>query len=327
MPFTNDRFDVYHAPGHPCPDYAIKFKQKKEREFEKQRQALGRLISSKSFEAPSSREISLADRYASKPVIYDRDYDDRRESRDLWTMLNYYLALIWCSTKELVKLLFWLGLFLLLIFALARLFSSQEMQNVFADINSSLSNFSAPKLSAGCSVIQIQYNYPESKEASFEAINEINRIRSSYGLLPINSEERVFNLAVARAKDMRNYSYLDHTNPFTGACPDNMKSSFGLSSLEYVAENAFGNPDYAETYCTRIEFRTLDEPITSWMSSRGHRYNLLYPNHVAGAVGCYKNMCVFLGLNYDRFGEVCYTAAEGNAFWNSTGQQPGEITN
>lgn len=177
----------------------------------------------------------------------------------------------------------------------------------------------------GCSVIQIEYNYPSSEEDSKKAIDYINEIRKEDGKKPISFDKRVFELAVARAKDMRDYNYLDHTNPTTGSCPDNMKISYGLNSNEFVAENAFGNPIYSEGSCTEIEERPMIEAIDSWMTSRGHRYNLLFDEHVAGAVGCYKNMCTFLGLNYERFGEGCHTATEGISFWNSAEKQPGEV--
>jgi uncharacterized protein YkwD len=177
----------------------------------------------------------------------------------------------------------------------------------------------------GCSVIQIQYNYESSEEDSKAAIDYLNKIRKQYGKNEISFDKRVFELAVARAKDMRDYNYLDHTNPITGTCPDNMKSNYGLKLNEYVAENAFGNPQYSEGICTKIEIKPMTDAIDDWMTSRGHRYNLLYDNHIAGAVGCYKNMCSFLGLNYDRFGEGCHTAAEGQEFWKTVNEQPGEV--
>jgi hypothetical protein len=39
---------------------------------------------------------------------------------------------------------------------------------------------------------------------------------------------------------MDKYGYLDHTNPQTGTCAFSLKSEYGLTSNEYVAENAFG---------------------------------------------------------------------------------------
>lgn len=177
----------------------------------------------------------------------------------------------------------------------------------------------------GCSVIQIEYNYRSTEKDSRQAIDYLNKIRKQNGKNEISFDKRVFELALARAKDMREHNYLDHTNPYTGTCPDNLKDNFGIKSYEYVAENAFGNPQYSEGSCTEIEFKSMTEPIDDWMTSRGHRYNLLYDDHISGAVACYKNMCAFLGLNRDRFGEGCHTAEEGIAHWESVGKQPGEI--
>lgn len=168
-------------------------------------------------------------------------------------------------------------------------------------------------------------NYENSVENSKAAIAHVNQLRRQYGKREIAFDERAFELAVSRAKDQRENSYLDHTNPKTGTCPDNMKSDYGLRPHEYVAENGFGNPVYSEKPLTRIERRPMTEPIEPWMDSRGHRYNLLYDEHLAGAVGCYKNMCVFLGLNHNRFGEGCYKAAETSKIWKTAPRRPGEV--
>jgi uncharacterized protein YkwD len=173
------------------------------------------------------------------------------------------------------------------------------------------------EVSSGCSIILIEYNYKSSEEDGKKVIDYINTIRAEYNREQIEFDERVFELAVARAKDMREYNYLDHTNPYTGTCPHNMKSQFGLGPYEYVAENAGGNPDYSEDSCTQIELRDMKEAVDSWMTSEGHKYNLLFYQHKKGAVGCYKNMCTFLGLNHEHFGEGCHTAAEGMAYWEN----------
>lgn len=158
-----------------------------------------------------------------------------------------------------------------------------------------------------------------NKVESIEATDYLNKLRVEKGRKEIIFDERVYNLAVARAKDMSDNNYLDHTNPTTGACPDNMKSEYGLNSYESVAENAYGSPGASYYHVSPIG------AINSWMTSRGHRFNLLYENHIAGVVGCYKNMCSFLGLNRDGFGAGCYTGEEGTAFWNTAEKQPGEI--
>ncbi len=150
-----------------------------------------------------------------------------------------------------------------------------------------------------------------SEEDAIKSIQYINQIRSYDGKNPITHDSRVYQLAMTRAKDMYDYDYIDHTNPFTGSCPDNIKSNFRLRSNEYVAENAhlttvnlnptFYNPN-------------LNEVVDGWMDSTGHRMNLLSYTHVSGSVACYGGYCVFLGLNHAGFGEGCHTASEGKAY-------------
>ena len=151
-----------------------------------------------------------------------------------------------------------------------------------------------------------------NQEDSEKMIDYVNSIRASNGVYPIRFDSRVYNLAMARVIDMDNYGYMDHTNLQTGTCADSIKTQYGLSNSEYVAENAFGF-DTGGHYSVGLE----KEAVDSWMTSRGHRYNLLYP-HSAGAVACSNGgHCVFLGLNNNRFGQGCYSGADGLAYWKS----------
>jgi uncharacterized protein YkwD len=166
----------------------------------------------------------------------------------------------------------------------------------------------------------ISGNQFTSLEESKKSIDYINSLRARNGIGAIRFDSRVYNIGMARVNDMDKYGYMDHTNPQTGSCADSIKTQFGLSNSEYVAENAFGFSTGGH-YAAGLE----NEAVDSWMTSRGHRYNLLYP-HSAGAVACSsEGHCVFLGLNTDRFGEGCHTGAQGMAFWNGAAKQPGEI--
>ena len=144
-------------------------------------------------------------------------------------------------------------------------------------------------------------------ESSKNAIDYINQIRMEKGRNSITFDERAYDLALARVRDTLEYNYFDHTNPFTGSCPDNMKTSYGFSSNEYVAENLSGG-----TYGSI-------SAIDLWMTSQGHRYNILFTDHKAGAVACEGGNCVFLGVNNNGFGQGCHTGAEGEAWHDSLG--------
>jgi len=160
-----------------------------------------------------------------------------------------------------------------------------------------------------------------SMEDSKKYIDYVNTLRRNAGVNALQFDSRVYNIAMTRVNDMDKYGYLDHTNPSTGTCAYSLKSQFGLTPIEYVAENAFGfSSSSGENYYSGIE----KDAINAWMSDRGHKYNMLYP-HIAGAVACSNGgHCVFIGLNHDQFTDRCYTAAQGEAFWATSGKQPYE---
>jgi len=145
-----------------------------------------------------------------------------------------------------------------------------------------------------------------SYQAGEQAMDYLNQIRRSYLKPEIESDKRVFNLAKARAADMAENGYLDHTSP-SGICADSMKSAYEINNFEFVAENIY----FGDT-------QDMQKVIDAWMQSRGHRFNLLYEGHTAGAIACHDNMCVFLGLNEDGYGSGCHTAAESSLFWENS---------
>ncbi len=140
---------------------------------------------------------------------------------------------------------------------------------------------------------------------SKKAINDINLIRKKAGLSPLNYSTKAYQLATARAKDMNQYNYFDFTNPKTKSCTDNMKGSFGFTTEEYLGES---NIRYVPIGVTNVGLSTknLSEVSKEWAEEAlTNDPNLLFPQHVAGAVGCDGNKCVFLALNYSGYGKGC----------------------
>lgn len=128
---------------------------------------------------------------------------------------------------------------------------------------------------------------------SQQSISQINEIRQSYAKQPIQFDKRAYDLALARAQDMYHNDYYDHTNPVSGSCADTMKSDYGFSQNEYLAEN--------------LSFTaSTSKAIEQWLNSEAHKINLLWDDHKGGAVACYSDYCVFLGVNFDRYGAGCY---------------------
>ena len=173
--------------------------------------------------------------------------------------------------------------------------------------------------------IQKTRSHPERKEQCKVAFNYLNKLRKEKGRKELKWDERAYELAVDRSKDMVKRNYFDHVTP-EGTCAKDMKSDYGFKYREIVAENCGGMTHYSDG--NPIPGTSVKEAVDRWMKSRGHRNNLLYANHVSGAIGCYKSICVFYGVHHNPYGlgaGPCRTGKEGLAFWKSAGKQPGEI--
>lgn len=149
---------------------------------------------------------------------------------------------------------------------------------------------------------------PTSVEESMKNIEYINQIRQEKGRQPISFDKRAYDLALARVQDIIEYDYFDHTNPITGSCPDSMKNLYGFASRELPAENLASG------------IYSANSAVDLWMTSQGHRYNLLYNDHKSGATVCLSGTCAFLGVNTQGLGKGCYTGQEGKAWQESLGK-------
>jgi uncharacterized YkwD family protein/spore coat assembly protein SafA len=102
----------------------------------------------------------------------------------------------------------------------------------------------------------------------------VNQERAKAGLRQLTSDGSLSAMAMAKAKDMYNNHYFDHTSPTYGS-PFNMMTSYGIK-YSYAGENiAMGQ-------------RTPQEVMTSWMNSPGHRQNILSPNYTKIGVAYYN---------------------------------------
>ena len=193
--------------------------------------------------------------------------------------------------------------------------------------NFSLDNFNSSKIFIPPKLKNVFYIPPEQKNESKDAFAYLNQLRKQNNRRPIEWDDRIYELAVARSKDMYERNYFDHTTP-EGKCVKDFKSAYGLDKYT-IAENLgaqyVGYNDQDMSFSQTIDVKGQ---IDGWMESRGHRYNLMYPDHVKGAIGCYYGVCAFLGANTDPYGlgaGSCTTGDEGIAYWKSVGKQPGEI--
>lgn len=165
---------------------------------------------------------------------------------------------------------------------------------------------------------------PERNDECREVFEYLNEIRGQHGREPLQWDDRLYTLAVFRCRDLYERGYYDHVTP-EGKCVKDFKEEYNLS-VYTIAEN-IGEMIHSPEGMPR-ENTTPREVIDDWMDSRGHRYNLLYPSHILGAVGCYHATCVFLGANTDPEGlgsGPCTPGEEVSAFWRNASKQADEI--
>ncbi|MGG0937078.1 CAP domain-containing protein [Brevibacillus centrosporus] len=92
----------------------------------------------------------------------------------------------------------------------------------------------------------------------------VNQERAKAGLKPVELDASLNKVAKAKAADMSNNNYFDHTNPTYGS-PFDMMKQFGVSYMTAGENIAMGQ-------------RTADEVMNQWMNSEGHRQNIMNPS-------------------------------------------------
>nr|WP_255570673.1 CAP domain-containing protein [Cohnella sp. CFH 77786] len=116
-----------------------------------------------------------------------------------------------------------------------------------------------------------------------QVVTLVNQERANAGLKPLATHAKLTEMALAKAKDMKNNNYFDHNSPTYGS-PFDMMRSFGIT-YRYAGENiAMGQ-------------RTPQEVMTAWMNSPGHRANILNANYTSIGVAYYNGEWVqeFIG--------------------------------
>ena len=126
-----------------------------------------------------------------------------------------------------------------------------------------------------------------------KALDRVNAFRKRNGRAPVTYDSRAYCLAKARLSDLNRHHYFAHVNPRTGASPATMKSAFGFSSSEDVAENLFGGGMSGDFH----------RAIKAWIKSPPHRRNLLW-DHQGCAIASYKGNVVFIGVNRSGLGHA-----------------------
>ncbi|MGF3496722.1 MAG: NERD domain-containing protein [Methanolinea tarda] len=148
-------------------------------------------------------------------------------------------------------------------------------------------------------------------DESRQAVLHLNRIRAAEGKPPILFDERAYALALARARDMEQYGYLDYTNPRTGSSALALKRSYGFSLNDTLIETLYGQ---WTSYVPGIETQAID----SWMMDAGNRQRLFF-NQTSGAIACSRGYCSYIGVRYAPQ-EIAAGQPSGNTTANLSAQ-------
>ncbi len=107
-----------------------------------------------------------------------------------------------------------------------------------------------------------------------------NRARRAKGLPPLIKDDELTNVARAYSDDMLVRRFFDHTTP-DGVTFDARISDHYPHRVRYMGENIW----YASGYNPGNAQRLAKEIVDDWMSSPGHRDNLLDPDFTHLGVG------------------------------------------
>jgi uncharacterized YkwD family protein len=116
-----------------------------------------------------------------------------------------------------------------------------------------------------------------------QVLELVNQARMNAGLQPLNENRRLSNMAMAKAQDMYNNHYFDHQSPTYGS-PFDMMKAFGITYSTAGENIALGQTSPTEV-------------MNQWMSSPGHRANILNGSYTQIGVAYYNGEWVqeFIG--------------------------------
>ena len=107
-----------------------------------------------------------------------------------------------------------------------------------------------------------------------------NQVRRAKGLAPLIKDAELRNVARAYSNDMLVRRFFDHTSP-DGVSFDERISNHYHHWVRFMGENIWGAFGYNPSNTQRLAQEIVDD----WMSSPGHRDNLLSPDFTHVGVG------------------------------------------
>ena len=121
--------------------------------------------------------------------------------------------------------------------------------------------------------------YPDLDEATKEkyvkrVFELVNQERKKAGVAPLVLNEKLCDMAVFKLNEMDELGYFDHKSPVYGS-PSEMAKAFGITDRGCGENLAFSS--------------TPESVMDAWMSSEGHRANILNPIYTQIGIACHIN--------------------------------------
>ncbi|WP_342601001.1 CAP domain-containing protein [Psychrobacillus sp. FSL H8-0483] len=104
-----------------------------------------------------------------------------------------------------------------------------------------------------------------------QVVDLTNQERAKAGLKPLQLDTKLTQSAQAKSQDMKDKNYFDHTSPTYGSPFDQMKA-FGVTYSSAAENIAMGQ-------------RSATEVMNAWMTSPGHKANIMNPSYTHIGVG------------------------------------------
>lgn len=117
---------------------------------------------------------------------------------------------------------------------------------------------------------------PDEQDGTFSAyaqqvLDLVNEQRAANGLSALTLSSSLSTVAQAKAQDMKDNRYFNHTSPTYGS-PFDMMKAFGITYRAAGENIAMG-------------YATPKAVVTGWMNSTGHRANILNANYSQMGIG------------------------------------------
>lgn len=121
----------------------------------------------------------------------------------------------------------------------------------------------------------VSENNEDQNALELQVVDLVNKQRALAELEPLSYSQDISDIAYLKAKDISDNNYFDHTSPTYGTVPE----MFAKYNINYYALGENIGQGY----------KTPEDAVNAWMSSPGHKDNILSAKYTEIGIGIYKD--------------------------------------